>query len=275
MNKKYVKIEKLSVSENLANFINKELLPGTKISKEKFWKGFNKYAHELSQKNKKILDTREKLQKMIDSWHLDKKGKKLNLKEYKKFLSKIGYLVKPGKNFKIETKNLDKEISSICGPQLVCPVSNARFPTGSIIQVQENTRTATFNVAANSNYTDMGLGVVITPTSTSSKILVTLSINGYYGKLGNVAGYIHTRIARVIGGSASACTGTNTNIDTEIGRNNSQGDHRNIVMTILDEPSTTSEITYRAEYRTATGSSGVMYNDTSATSTAIAMEIVG
>tara|TARA_Y100001978_G_scaffold170184_1_gene159399 strand:- start:486 stop:1352 length:867 start_codon:yes stop_codon:yes gene_type:complete len=169
----------------------------------------------------------------------------------------------------------DAKIAGMAATKLTGTVSNARFPTGSIIQVQENTRTATFNVAANSNYTDMGLGVVITPTSTSSKILVTLSINGYYGKLGNVAGYIHTRIARVIGGSASACTGTNTNIDTEIGRNNSQGDHRNIVMTILDEPSTTSEITYRAEYRTATGSSGVMYNDTSATSTAIAMEIVG
>ena len=127
MNKKYLKIVNLSVSENLAKFINKELLPGTKIKKEKFWKGFDKYAHELAFKNKKLIDVREKLQKTIDSWHLDKKGKKLNLKEYKKFLSKINYLIKPGKNFKILTKNVDREISSICGPQLVCPVSNARF----------------------------------------------------------------------------------------------------------------------------------------------------
>ena len=127
MNKKYLKIVNLSVSENLAKFINKELLPGTKIKKEKFWKGFDKYAHELAFKNKKLIDIREKLQKTIDSWHLDKKGKKLNLKEYKKFLSKINYLIKPGKNFKILTKNVDREISSICGPQLVCPVSNARF----------------------------------------------------------------------------------------------------------------------------------------------------
>ena len=154
-------------------------------------------------------------------------------------------------------------------------VAAARFPTGSVIQVQENTRTASFSVSANGSYTDMGLGVVITPTSTSSKVLVTISLNGYYERLGGVVGYIHTRIARVVGGSASACTGTNTNIDTEIGRNANQGDHRNVVMTILDEPSTTSEITYRAEFITASGSSGVMYNDTSATSTAIAMEIVG
>jgi len=166
-------------------------------------------------------------------------------------------------------------IADVAATKLTGTVATARFPTGSIIQVQENTRTATFSVAASGSYTDMGLEVVITPTSTSSKILVTLSLNGYYEKLGNVAGYIHTRIARVIGGSAGAVTGVNTNFDTEIGRNGSQGDHRNIVMTILDEPSTTSEITYRAEFITASGSSGVMYNDTSATSTAIAMEIVG
>ena len=57
MNKKYLKIEKLSVSENLAKFINKELLSGTKISKKKFWKGFDKYVHELAPQNKKLIDT--------------------------------------------------------------------------------------------------------------------------------------------------------------------------------------------------------------------------
>ena len=65
MNKKYLKIVNLSVSENLAKFINKELLPGTKIKKEKFWKGFDKYAHELAFKNKKLIDIREKLQNTI------------------------------------------------------------------------------------------------------------------------------------------------------------------------------------------------------------------
>jgi len=127
MSKKYQKIKNLSISEDLANFINKELLPGTKISKEKFWKGFDKCVHELAPINKKLIDTREKLQKLIDSWHLDRKDKNLNLKEYKKFLKKINYLKKSGPNFKIATKNIDKEISSICGPQLVCPVSNSRF----------------------------------------------------------------------------------------------------------------------------------------------------
>ena len=127
MKEKYIKIKHLSVSEKLANFINNELIPGTKISKKKFWGGFDKYVHELSPKNRKLLQKRERLQKAIDASHIDKKYNQFNLKKYTKFLKKIGYLKKPGPNFKIKTKNLDKEISSICGPQLVCPVSNARF----------------------------------------------------------------------------------------------------------------------------------------------------
>jgi len=124
---KFVKILDLSVSQVLLSFINKELLPGTKISKDRFWKGFNKSVHELAKKNKELIDIREKIQKSIDSYYLEKKGKKINLNKYKKFLKKINYLKKSGPNFKIQTKNVDKEISSICGPQLVCPVSNARF----------------------------------------------------------------------------------------------------------------------------------------------------
>ena len=124
---KFVKILDLSISEVLLSFINKELLPGTKISKDHFWRGFNKAVHDLSKKNKQLIEIREKIQKSIDSYHLEKKGKKIKLNEYKKFLNKINYLKKNGPNFHIQTKNVDEEISSICGPQLVCPVSNARF----------------------------------------------------------------------------------------------------------------------------------------------------
>ncbi len=124
---KFVKILDLSVSQVLFSFINKELLPGTKISKNHFWKGFNKYVHVLAKENKELIDIREKIQKSIDSYHLEKKGKKINFNNYKNFLKKINYLKKSKSNFKIKTRNVDKEISSICGPQLVCPVSNARF----------------------------------------------------------------------------------------------------------------------------------------------------
>tara|TARA_B100000427_G_scaffold328676_1_gene342388 strand:- start:59 stop:2242 length:2184 start_codon:yes stop_codon:yes gene_type:complete len=123
----YIKIKNLSVSKILFDFINNELLKGIDIKKDKFWNDFSKVVNELTPKNKKLLETREKLQKSIDTYHLERKNEKLNLKVYEKFLKKIGYLKKSSSNFKILTKNVDKEISSICGPQLVCPISNARF----------------------------------------------------------------------------------------------------------------------------------------------------
>ena len=127
MKEQYIKIRNLSISEKLINFVNNELLPGTKIKKESFWNGFDKYAHELSPKNKKLLENREKLQKTIDTWHKDHKDEKFDIKKYSGFLKKISYLKKIGPDFKIKTKNVDPEISNICGPQLVVPISNARY----------------------------------------------------------------------------------------------------------------------------------------------------
>ena len=127
MNEKYIKIKRLSVSEKLYKFINNDLLPGTNISKERFWSGFDTNIHELAPLNRKILQTRERLQKAIDAYHINSKNNSLNKKKYKKFLEQIGYLVKQGHNFKIKTNKVDQEISNVCGPQLVCPVSNSRF----------------------------------------------------------------------------------------------------------------------------------------------------
>ena len=127
MNEKYIKIKNLSVSDKLLNFVDNELLPGTKIKKENFWDGFDKCVHELAPKNKELLEIREKLQGSIDSWHKDKKNEEFDNKEYKQFLEKIGYLKKPGPDFKIKTKNVDVEIAKICGPQLVVPIMNARY----------------------------------------------------------------------------------------------------------------------------------------------------
>ncbi len=127
MKEKYKIINNLSVSESLLNFVNNELLTGTKIIKKNFWNGLDKYIHELANKNKELLEIREKLQKKIDDWHKDRRGEKFDVKKYTKFLKKIGYLKKTGPDFKIKTKNLDTEISSICGPQLVVPISNSRY----------------------------------------------------------------------------------------------------------------------------------------------------
>ena len=104
MSEKYVKINSLSVSRDLLNFINEEALPGTNLKEKKFWAGLEKLINELASENKDLIDVRRKLQLEIDRWHLINKGKKNNLNKYKSFLKKIGYLKKVGNNFKIKTK---------------------------------------------------------------------------------------------------------------------------------------------------------------------------
>ena len=127
MKEQYTKIQNLSVSNKLLNFINDELLKDTKISSDKFWEGFDKAVHELAPKNKELIQIREDLQKEIDHWHIKNKGNEINLEEYKKFLKEIGYLKEIGPDFKIKTQNIDKEITSIAGPQLVVPIMNERY----------------------------------------------------------------------------------------------------------------------------------------------------
>ena len=127
MRNQYTKIHNLSVSNKLLNFINNELLKNTKISPEKFWVGFDKVVHELSPKNKNLLKIREDLQKKIDDWHILNKGNEVNLEKYKNFLKEINYLKEVGPDFKIKTKNVDEEITSIAGPQLVVPIMNGRY----------------------------------------------------------------------------------------------------------------------------------------------------
>ena len=127
MTSKYHSVNSLKVSEELLHFVNNELFDGTDISPEKFWKDFDKAVHELAPKNKELIDFRETLQKKIDKWHIDNKGKDIQIKEYKNFLKEIGYLKDEGPDFKIETSDIDDEIATIAGPQLVVPIMNARY----------------------------------------------------------------------------------------------------------------------------------------------------
>jgi Malate synthase len=117
----------LKISSNLFNFINNEVLPGTDILPDKFWDGFEKAVHELAPINKNLILKREDIQKKIDEWHKQNKGIELNKKDYTKFLESISYIAKEKEKFSIETSNVDSEISSIAGPQLVVPVDNARY----------------------------------------------------------------------------------------------------------------------------------------------------
>ena len=127
MKKNYIDVNNLKISSDLLDFVNEELLKGTDIKPEKFWLGFDKCVHELSPKNKELIKIREDIQKKIDEWHIKNKGNEIKIEEYKKFLKEIGYLKDVGPDFKIETSNVDEEISSIAGPQLVVPIMNARY----------------------------------------------------------------------------------------------------------------------------------------------------
>ena len=117
----------LKINSKLFNFINNEVIPGTNIKSDEFWSNFEKAVHELAPLNKKLIEKREDIQKKIDEWHKQNKGKELNKKVYTDFLKSISYIVDEGEDFEIETDNVDSEISSIAGPQLVVPVDNARY----------------------------------------------------------------------------------------------------------------------------------------------------
>tara|TARA_B100001094_G_scaffold328940_1_gene390534 strand:- start:29 stop:2182 length:2154 start_codon:yes stop_codon:yes gene_type:complete len=127
MEVKYQNINNLKVSESLLNFVNDELLNGTGISPDQFWLGFDNCVHELAPKNKELIEFRKNLQDKINEWHIKNKGKEINITEYKEFLKKIEYLRNEGEDFKIETNNVDDEITKIAGPQLVVPIMNARY----------------------------------------------------------------------------------------------------------------------------------------------------
>ena len=124
---KKISINDLTVDESLYNFLNDEALPGTGLDKSQFWNGFSKIVNDLAPENQTLLKKRHDIQNKINKWHLSNKGSKINKDEYFKFLKSIGYIVDEKENFEITTKNVDDEISSVPGPQLVVPVDNARY----------------------------------------------------------------------------------------------------------------------------------------------------
>ena len=117
----------LKINSKFFEFVNKEILPGTNINAEKFWEKFQEVVHELAPINKSLLKKRETIQSKIDEWHLKNKDKNFNKQDYTNFLKSISYIHEEKEDFQIETSNVDLEISSIAGPQLVVPVDNARY----------------------------------------------------------------------------------------------------------------------------------------------------
>ena len=124
---KTVSTHGLTVAQNLFDFVNKEALPGTGVTQEQFWSGLAGVLKDFAPKNRRLLKVRDRLQKQIDAWHAARKGKAFKQGEYEAFLKEIGYLrPEPGEGV-VKTKNVDAEIARIAGPQLVVPVSNARY----------------------------------------------------------------------------------------------------------------------------------------------------
>ena len=117
----------LKISSTLFEFVNNEAIPGTDVNSDDFWDKFSKIVHELAPINLKLIEKRKTIQKKIDDWHKSNNEKEFNKIEYINFLKSIGYLLEQEEDFKIETTGVDKEISSIAGPQLVVPVDNARY----------------------------------------------------------------------------------------------------------------------------------------------------
>ena len=117
----------LQVDQVLARFVEEEALPGTGIAADAFWQGFAGLLADFAPKNRALLARRDDLQSKIDAWHIARRGQPHDHAAYKAFLAVIGYLLPEGPAFTIETTNVDPEIAKVPGPQLVVPVTNARY----------------------------------------------------------------------------------------------------------------------------------------------------
>ena len=123
----FVQTGRLSVAQPLHAFVEREALPGTGISPATFWSGLADLVGDFGQRNRQLLEVRDGLQLRIDAYHRDRVGQPLNPPDYENFLHEIGYLLPQIDDFSIRTTNVDDEIARIAGPQLVVPLSNARY----------------------------------------------------------------------------------------------------------------------------------------------------
>ena len=117
----------LEIATVLHELVEKEIAPGTGVDTAHFWSELEKILTDLVPKNKALLAKRDELQTRIDAWHQARTGQAVNMEEYKAFLTEIGYLLPEGDDFQISTQNVDSEIATVAGPQLVVPVMNARY----------------------------------------------------------------------------------------------------------------------------------------------------
>ncbi|MGO1463159.1 MAG: malate synthase G [Marinobacter sp.] len=122
-----VQLGGIQVAKNLYDFVTDEAIPGTGLDADKFWAEFDKIVNDLAPRNRELLAKRGEIQEKMNSWNSEHKGQKLDMAAYKAFLKEIGYLVDEPADFRISTANVDPEVATMAGPQLVVPIMNARF----------------------------------------------------------------------------------------------------------------------------------------------------
>jgi len=123
----YVSQNQIQIARELFDFVNDRALSGTGVDPAEFWAGFAELLGKFAPRNAELLAKREDIQAQIDSWHIDHKGQPIDQTEYQEFLKNIGYLVEEPAAFSITTENVDPEIATMAGPQLVVPSLNDRF----------------------------------------------------------------------------------------------------------------------------------------------------
>ena len=122
-----IEVAGLQVAEELHAFVETQALPGSGVESQAFWDGLSKLIHDFGPRNRALLEKREDLQAKIDAWHIANRGNAHDHEAYKAFLAEIGYLLPEGDSFEIDTANVDPEIATVPGPQLVVPITNARY----------------------------------------------------------------------------------------------------------------------------------------------------
>ncbi|MDA0997068.1 MAG: malate synthase G, partial [Proteobacteria bacterium] len=117
----------LAVEKTLLDFIENQVLPGIEVTADDFWAGLADIVVEFGPRNAELMAVRDALQSKLDAWHRAHRDSAWDINAYRSFLTEIGYLVAEGENFSVTTANVDPEISTIAGPQLVVPLNNARY----------------------------------------------------------------------------------------------------------------------------------------------------
>ncbi len=127
MSEQLIEVGGLMVAASLLEFVNHEAIPGSGVAADAFWTGFGGLVRDLAPRNRALLAIRDSLQAKIDAWHRERRGKPFDAAAYEGFLREIGYLQAEPDAVSVSTANVDTEIAAIAGPQLVVPVTNARY----------------------------------------------------------------------------------------------------------------------------------------------------